>query len=144
MTMINKYIIFLFLLFEIFMVPMPQARAQFAVCNQSLDVFNVAIGQEVDGLFQTDGWWTVGANKCATVIREKLSNRYIYVYVTDVKAQPVLNGISTMCIDRKRFTIKDVTDCWERGHIPVKFHEVDTQAVERWTLFLQPELKSTN
>lgn len=141
--MMNKYIIFLLLLEFHFLSSSP-ARAQFAVCNQSLDVFNVAIGQEVNGLFQTDGWWTVGANKCATVIREKLSNRYIYVYVTDVKSQPVLSGISTMCIDRKRFTIKDVNDCWERGHIPVKFHEVDTQAVERWTLFLQPELKNGN
>ena len=31
------------------------ARAEFAVCNQSFDVVNVAIGQDVSGEFQTEG-----------------------------------------------------------------------------------------
>nr|WP_321455764.1 DUF1036 domain-containing protein [uncultured Cohaesibacter sp.] len=130
-----------FFLIVTFLLCQSPAQAQFAVCNQSLDVFNIAIGQEVSEEFQTDGWWTVGANKCATVIRNTLTNRYIYVYATDVKEHPVLTGTSSMCIDRKRFTIRGATDCWERGHIAVKFHEVDTKAMERWTLFLQPDVK---
>ncbi len=112
------------------------ARAEFTVCNQTLDVVNLAIGQEVDQAFQTEGWWTVGANQCADVIREELFNRFIYVYANDVFGQPVLNGTTEMCVGQARFVIRGIESCWQRGHKAVKFYEVDTQAVERWTLFL--------
>ena len=72
------------------------ARAEFTVCNQTLDVVNLAIGQEVhegsELIWQTEGWWTVGANQCAKVIRDELVSRFIYVYATDVFGQPLLNG----------------------------------------------------
>ena len=64
-----------------------RAFGQFSICNRSLDVVNVAVGQEVEGEegeFQTEGWWTIGANQCSNVIREELVNRYIYVYVKQV------------------------------------------------------------
>ena len=41
-----------------------------------------------------------------------------------------------MCIGPKRFEIDGIEACWQRGYIEAKFLEVDTQAVERWTLFL--------
>jgi uncharacterized membrane protein len=112
------------------------ARAQFTVCNQTLDVVNLAIGQEVDQAFQTEGWWTIGANQCADVIREELANRFVYVYANDVFGQPVLNGSTEMCVGQMRFVIRGIESCWQRGFRAVRFYEVDTQAVERWTLFL--------
>lgn len=112
------------------------ARAEFTVCNQTLDVVNLAVGQEVDSLFQTDGWWTVGANQCADVIRDELANRFIYVYATDVFGHPVLSGKTEMCVDIRRFTIRGIDDCWLRGHLGAPFLEVDTQRQARWTLFL--------
>lgn len=112
------------------------ARAEFTVCNQTLDVVNLAIGQEIDNAFQTEGWWTVGANQCAEVIRDELANRFIYVYANDVFGQPILSGTTEMCVSKKRFVIRGIESCWQRGHMAVKFYEVDTQAVERWTLFL--------
>lgn len=112
------------------------ARAEFTVCNQTLDVVNLAIAQEIEQLFQTDGWWTVGANRCTNVIREELANRYIYVYATDVFGHPILAGKTEMCVDRRRFTIRGIEDCWLRGHLGVPFLEVDTQDQIRWTLFL--------
>ena len=114
----------------------PPASAQFTVCNQTLDVVNLSVGQEIDGIFQTEGWWTIGANHCADVIREELWNRYIYIYAEDVFGQPVLRGTTDMCVDPRRFTIRGLESCWQRGHKMVKFFEVDTQAVERWTVFL--------
>lgn len=113
------------------------ARAQFSVCNQTLDVLNLAIGQEVEGTFQTEGWWTIGANRCVDVIKDELVNRYIYVYATDVFGQSIVEGDVDMCIDPKRFVINGTDSCWQRGHETAKFMEVDTQAVERWTLFLK-------
>ena len=112
------------------------ARAEFSVCNQTLDVVNVAIGQQGDEAFTTEGWWTIGSNQCALVIREELRNRFIFVYANDVFGQPILRGAQSMCIGPKRFSIDGVESCWQRGYIEAKFLEVDTQAVERWTLFL--------
>ena len=113
-----------------------RARAEFTVCNQTLDVVNVALGQEVDGQFQTDGWWTVGANRCVNVIRDELTDRYIYIYATDVFGNAIVKGETEMCVDRRRFTIRGIKDCWQRGHIAARFREVDTLQQARWTMFL--------
>jgi len=113
-----------------------EARAEFSVCNQTLDVVNVAIGQQGAEAFTTEGWWTIGSNQCALVIRDELRNRFIFVYANDVFGQPILKGTQSMCVAPKRFSIDGVESCWQRGYIEAKFLEVDTQAVERWTLFL--------
>ncbi|MBX3570565.1 MAG: DUF1036 domain-containing protein [Rhizobiaceae bacterium] len=116
------------------------ARAEFTVCNQSLDVVNLAVGQEVsdpaEPFWQTEGWWTVGANRCVKVIRDELVNRFIYVYATDVFGQPLLRGTTDMCVGNRRFVIRGSDECWVRGYRQVPFYEVDTLKTERWTLFL--------
>jgi uncharacterized membrane protein len=112
------------------------ARAEFTVCNQTLDVVNLALGQEVEGAFRTEGWWTVGVNQCVNLIPEQLANRYIYVYATDAFGHAILNGSTDMCIDRRRFTIRGIDECWQRGYIPARFYEVDTLSQIRWTFFL--------
>ena len=113
-----------------------KAHAEFTVCNQTLDVVNLAVGQKVDNADQTDGWWTIGANQCVNVIREELTNRYIYIYATDVFGHAILNGSIDMCIDRRRFSIRGIDECWQRGHIAARFVEVDTLEQVRWTYFL--------
>ncbi|WP_192359214.1 DUF1036 domain-containing protein [Mesorhizobium mediterraneum] len=113
-----------------------EARAEFTVCNQTLDVVNLAVGQKVDNADQTDGWWTIGANQCVNVIREELTNRYIYIYATDVFGHATLTGSTEMCIDRRRFSIRGIDECWQRGHIAARFLEVDTLEQARWTFFL--------
>jgi uncharacterized membrane protein len=113
-----------------------KAHAEFTVCNQTLDVVNLAVGQKVDNADQTDGWWTIGANQCVNVIREELTNRYIYLYATDVFGHAILDGSTEMCIDRRRFSIRGIEECWQRGHIAARFVEVDTQEQVRWTYFL--------
>lgn len=112
------------------------ARAEFAVCNQSFDVVNVAIGQDVSGDFQTEGWWTIGPNQCANVIKEELTSRYIYIYAQDVFGQPIMPGTTQMCVSPRKFTIRGITECWSRGHVAAGFIEVDTQKTQRWSLFL--------
>lgn len=118
------------------------AAAQFAVCNQSFDVVNVAIGVDAEerlqgeGKWTTEGWWTVGPNQCANVVRDELISRYIYVYAQDVFGQPLLTGTTQMCISSRRFSINGLQDCWSRGYISAGFIEVDTLKTSRWTLFL--------
>lgn len=112
------------------------AAAQFAVCNQSFDVMNVAIGLDVQDDFQTEGWWTVGPNQCANVIRDELTTRYIYIFAQDVFGQPVVSGSTQMCISPRKFTIRGLQECWSRGYVSAGFIEVDTVKTQRWTLFL--------
>jgi uncharacterized membrane protein len=114
------------------------AQAEFAVCNQSFDVINVAIGQDVQDDFQTEGWWTIGPNQCANVIKDELVSRYIYIYIyaQDVFGQPIMTGTTQMCISPRKFAIRGITECWSRGHIAAGFIEVDTVKTQRWTLFL--------
>lgn len=112
------------------------AQAAFAVCNQTFDVVNVAIGQSKAGTFITRGWWTIGPNQCANVIKEQLTARYIYVFAQDVFGQEILFGATPMCIGPKAFEITGERDCLARGHLSVNYLEVDTLQTERWTLFL--------
>jgi uncharacterized membrane protein len=116
------------------------ASAQFAVCNQTLDAVNLAVATETGGVFSTEGWWTIGANRCADVIKDELVSRYIYVYATDVFGQPIIDGTvagENMCVGSKRFKIEGIDSCWERGYQQVRFMEVDTREMVRWTLFLK-------
>jgi uncharacterized membrane protein len=112
------------------------ARADFSVCNQTLDVVNVAIGHKVGQVFRTEGWWTIGSNQCARVIREDLTTRYVYVYADDVFGQPLLEGTTSMCLAPDKFSIDGADSCWQRGHKAAKFLEVDTKSVANWTFFL--------
>lgn len=117
------------------------ARAQFAVCNQTLDALNLAIAKAApDGIIVSEGWWTIGANRCVDVIKDEIANKYIYVYATDVFGQPILSGDfvgDDMCIEPKRFTIKGTDSCWQQGYQAVRFMEVDTKDQVRWTLYLK-------
>ena len=113
------------------------AMAQLMVCNQSLDVLNVALGFEETGEFQTEGWWSIGANRCSSVVRQSLTGRYYYLYAEDVFGQPVLSGAVPACVDAKRFKISGTSGCWVRGLREAPFAEVDTQSQSRWTVFLK-------
>lgn len=123
-----------------FMAAVP-ARAQFAVCNQTLDALNLAIAKVgPDRVTVSEGWWTIGANRCVDVIKDELANKYIYVYATDVFGQPILAGDfdgDEMCIAPKRFTIEGEDSCWQRGYMSVRFMVVDTKDQPRWTLYLK-------
>lgn len=115
------------------------ARAAFAVCNQSFDVVNVAIGLFEQDAFVTRGWWTIGPNQCANAIRDSLTARYIYVFAQDVFGNEILNGATPMCIGTAKFEVRGAEDCLVRGYLSANFIEVDTQQTERWTLFLTPQ-----
>ncbi len=114
------------------------AWAEFVACNRSFDVVNISIGRKVSGQFQTDGWWTIGTNQCATLVKEPLPSRYIYVFAQDVFGRAVFDGDVPMCVAPTKFTIRGIEGCWTRGLIVAEFREIDTGEADRWTLFLEP------
>ncbi len=115
------------------------AIAGFTVCNQTLDVVNVAIGSQEGNTFTTRGWWTVGTNQCAHVIKGDLATRFVYVYAEDVFGRQLLSGGNSMCIGTALFSIDATDQCWQRGFKAANFLEVDTRMELNWTLFLDEQ-----
>lgn len=125
-----------FLTALLFIAMRSPVHANFQVCNQTLDVVNVAIGTYDVDAWETSGWWTIGPNQCANVIEETLTTRYIYVYARDVFNASMLAGSVPMCVDPGEFRIRGREDCLIKGHIATEFTEVDTRRSERWTFFM--------
>jgi len=111
-------------------------RADFRVCNETRVLINLAVGVNTGADFATEGWWTVTPGSCATPIRGPLKSRYVYLYATDIDAADVLKGGVSMCVDRGKFKVSGIADCWRRGLQAVNFAEVDTVNSPDWTTFL--------
>jgi len=112
------------------------ARADLHVCNKTKYLLNVAVGANAGADFATEGWWSVTPNSCATPIKGALTGRFVYLYATDIDSNDVLKGTVSMCIDRRKFRIFGIADCWRRGLQAVNFAEIDTLDSPNWTAFL--------
>ena len=112
------------------------ARADLRVCNKTRVLINLAVGVNAGADFSTEGWWTVTPGSCATPIKGPLKGRFVYVYATDIDNADVLKGAVSMCIDRGKFKVFGISDCWRRGLQAVNFVEIDTQDSPDWTTFL--------
>ena len=73
---------------------------------------------------------------CATLVRGPLTGRYVYLYATDIEGADVLKGAVSMCIDRGKFKVYGIENCWRRGLQAVTFAEIDTLDSPDWTTFL--------
>jgi uncharacterized membrane protein len=120
------------------------ASAEFKVCNQSVALYNVAVGAEIVGKFHTEGWWTLPANSCVSPIKDDLDSlklKYVYIYATTVTGDSAFQGSWDMCVDTRRFKIEKIADqpwnCWVRGFQQVKFKEIDTGDAKSWTIFVR-------
>jgi uncharacterized membrane protein len=136
--------LFACLLFAGVLGPNGGAEAAFKVCNQSIALYNVAIGAEIGRKFSTEGWWTLPANSCVTPIKEDLDAlklRYVYIYATTVTGESAFAGNWDMCVDTRRFKIDKIPDqpwnCWVRGFEQAKFKEIDTGNAKSWTVFVR-------
>ena len=124
-------------------MPAP-ALAEFRVCNQTLNLYNVAVGYlveeaqvaETEGWW-TEGWWTLAANSCTSPIKEPLASKFFYLYGTDIYGEPAIVGTTEMCVAAKQFIIRGLEDCWVRGFEQVWFLEVDTGNAPSWTVFIR-------
>jgi uncharacterized membrane protein len=112
------------------------AQASLRVCNNTHMLINFAIAYNAGERFVTEGWWTMTPGSCSTPWRGALPGRYTYLYATDIDGVDVLTGKVSMCVDRNKFKIYGVSDCWRRGLQAVNFAEIDAGASPDWTTFL--------
>ena len=112
------------------------SRADLRVCNKTRALINLAVGTNAGADFATEGWWTVTPGSCATPIRVPLTGRYVYLYATNIDNADVVEGRVSMCVDRGKFKVFGINDCWRRGLQAVNFAEIDTLNSPDWTTFL--------
>jgi uncharacterized membrane protein len=120
----------------LFVVWSAPVTAALRVCNKTRYLLNFAVGYNASSEFTTEGWWSVTPNTCATPIKGPLKGRFVYLYATDIDANDVLKGSVSMCVDRRKFQIFGIADCWRRGLQAVNFAEIDTLSSPDWTAFL--------
>lgn len=113
------------------------AMADLRVCNKTNGRIGVAIGYKADKDWTAEGWWTVDADTCETLLAGSLVSRYYYMYAVDYEQGGEWSGKSAfMCTRDKEFTIEGVNDCVARGYQRTGFYEVDTGVQESWTIEL--------
>ena len=113
------------------------AAAGFTVCNQTLDIANVAIAESGAGKLESRGWWVIAPNRCADVIKGNLKSRYVYIHAVDGRGLAMLDGGERFCTASKQFKADGGGECWKRGYTIGLFKEVDTKEAQSWTLFLR-------
>jgi uncharacterized membrane protein len=113
------------------------ARADLRVCNKTPSRIGIAIGYRAQKDWTAEGWWTIDADSCVTLLAGTLTNRYYYMYAVDYEQGGEWGGKSAfMCTRDKEFTIEGVNDCVARGFQRTGFYEVDTGNQQSWTIEL--------
>jgi uncharacterized membrane protein len=113
------------------------AQADLRVCNKTESRVGIAIGYKAERDWTTEGWWTVEAESCATLLKGPLVGRFYYMYAVDYDEGGEWGGTSAyLCTQEKEFTIEGVNDCVARGYQRTGFYEVDTGHQESWTIQL--------
>ncbi|MGH6854482.1 MAG: DUF1036 domain-containing protein [Aestuariivirga sp.] len=115
------------------------ARADLKMCNNTTSRVGVAIGYKDKDGWASEGWWTIDAQKCMTLLKGALIARYYYVYAIDYEKGGSWGGRAMMCIRDKVFTIRGIDDCTGRGYQKIGFFEVDTAEETDWTVSLSGE-----
>jgi uncharacterized membrane protein len=112
------------------------AKADLKLCNNTESNVGVAFAYKSKEGWSSEGWWTAEPKKCLTFLKGALSSRYYYVYAVDLKKGGSWGGKSQICINDKKFTIRGIDRCIERGFQKQGFFEVDTGEEADWTVSL--------
>jgi uncharacterized membrane protein len=120
-----------------FLLQQSAALADFRVCNKTSSRVGIAIGYKADRDWTTEGWWSIDADRCATILPGPLSSRFYYMYAVDYDQGGEWGGNTAfLCTQEKEFTIVGVSNCVARGYQRTGFYEVDTGMQQSWTIQL--------
>jgi uncharacterized membrane protein len=119
------------------------ARADLKLCNKTESRVGVALGYKDKDGWASEGWWNVPPNKCEVLLKGALIARYYYIFAVDYDKGGSWGGKAMMCTRDKIFTIRDITNCKQRGFQQTGFFEVDTGEETDWSISLSGEKTST-
>ena len=113
------------------------AQADLRVCNKTTSRVGIAIGYKAERDWVTEGWWSVDASSCATILQGRLKGRFYYMYAVDYDEGGEWGGTTAfLCTHEKEFTIVGTSDCVARGYQRTGFYEIDTGSQPTWTIQL--------
>lgn len=112
------------------------ARADFRLCNNTGSRVGISLGYKDGDGWTTEGWWTLAARSCDTLLKGALVARFYYIYAVDYDRGGEWSGKAYMCTRDKEFTIRGIEDCLARGYDRTGFFEVDTGEQRSWTVQL--------
>lgn len=111
------------------------AQAGLTVCNKTAHAAKLALGRFNGTEWMSEGWWTIEAETCKTVISTPLDARYYYLYATD-GGPGSWDGNRGFCVGGDGFKIDGRADCAGRGFDRKGFFEVDTGQKTDYTQLL--------
>lgn len=122
--------------FTLTLMNVEPARADFRLCNDTKSLVGVALGYRQGGKWQTEGWWQVPGETCASLIEGDLNSRYYYLYAEDADRGGQWRGDVFMCTSDREFSIEGVQECFARGFQKTGFFEIDTGNKQSWMVRL--------
>ena len=109
MTLLRRGMAAALVSFALLSIMAVAAHADLRVCNKTPSRVGIAIGYRANQDWTTEGWWTVEADSCATLLPGPLISRYYYMYAVDYDQGGEWSGTSAyLCTQEKEFTIRGV------------------------------------
>ncbi|MBI1211786.1 MAG: DUF1036 domain-containing protein [Alphaproteobacteria bacterium] len=105
-----------------------QALLGLTFCNRTPDAVWAALAQETQGKKVSKGWWHLQPGQCEKVIRDRLSERFVYAFAErggDAQDKP-WSGAFNFCTRAQIFEIEGAEDCEGRGFRKTGFLQIDT------------------
>ncbi len=106
-----------------------QAGAGLTFCNRTQDIIFSALGLESEGKKRSMGWWRLQPGQCEKVIKDRLTDRFVYAFAAADRAEGVgetWGGTKQFCTRDATFEIDDASDCQGRSFKSTGFLEIDT------------------
>lgn len=107
-----------------------QQSAGLTFCNRTQEMLWTAYGREVNGKKISKGWYVLMPEQCEKVIKEPLSEPFIYTYATLDKPDgpevtgPNWTGTNVFCTKDGEFDFDDSSNCAGKGFTPSGFYKV--------------------
>ncbi|MEM6587242.1 MAG: DUF1036 domain-containing protein [Pseudomonadota bacterium] len=95
------------------------------ICNATGQAQSVAIAQNVEGAWTSQGWWNIEDGACVEPIEGALLNRY-YFYRAEVPGGVFDHEGYAFCVSGRMFTISEHVACRARGYDTAGFARIDT------------------
>lgn len=117
------------------------AKADLRLCNTTKLRVSVALAYMGESDWTSEGWWTVNASSCETVLSGALNSEFYYIYAIDERGGEWVGNVY-MCTSEHEFKIVGRSDCFSRGYDRTGFFEVDTgKDSQNWTLQLTDQAR---
>ncbi len=97
-------------------------------CNRTQDPVWAALARETQGKKVSQGWWHLQPGQCEKVIRDRLSERFVYAFAehSGEGADQPWKGQFNFCTRSQIFEIEGAEDCEGRGFKKTGFLQIDT------------------